>query len=475
MTDANFVYGKIPPQDVKVERAILGVVIMLPSTVDDFLLFCKPEYFYLDAHAKVARAIFSVASKGKQFDLYVLQDELKKTDDLEAIGGSYFLVQLTNEVVSDTRLRDWCKIVEEKWILREAINFGGKIVQDAYDGNADAEKILEYIETGGMKIGNEVSDNEMKPMQSVLMDAFRKISEWQKLDSTVTGVPSGIEKLDFVTRGWQPGDLVVVAARPSVGKTALSLSFALAASKHYQSHKMNKKIAIFSLEMDAVYLVLRMLSSESQTILSRILTGRLDDNQMHMLYQDGVQRLSELGILFDDKPSLTMRSFKAKSRRIAKKQGLGLIILDYLQLAKAPDAKTREQEIAKISSECKSLARELNVPVIALSQLSREIEKRKGKAKAPQLSDLRESGAIEQDADVVLMLWAPEEEDIEKDKELETVRYIRVAKQRNGVVSTIKAEFRTDIQRFSDHKEEKALSGWKPSGNLVDFTEPLKK
>lgn len=464
----NQALSKVPPSAVEVEKAILGVMLLEKDCVDTVLDLLRPDCFYVDAHKIIFQAIQRMAQKSLHIDLISVVQELKTTDELESAGGPYALTILQNGVTSSASVEQWCHIILEKYMAREMIRICGQAVNDAYKEGSDIFSLLDFAEQNLLGIGDRVIRGEMTKIDAVLVDAMNRIEGWRKNDSTITGVPSGIPKLDKITRGWQPGDLIILAARPSVGKTALALHLVDHAADNSTG---NFPVAVWSLEMDAVSLVLRLLAKKSEMLLHRIQTGRMDDDQMTMLYNDGVKKLADLNIFFDDNPGLTLNSLRAKARRLKKKKNIGLILIDYLQLMSiGEDTRNREQEISKISRGLKNLAKELQVPIIALSQLSRDVEKRTGKKRAPQLSDLRESGAIEQDADVVIFLWAPDEEEIEADRNLENVRYVKIAKQRNGVLGSITLEFKNGIQKFKEMDDlpsvspEKAKKIGLPSG-----------
>lgn len=474
---STMIYGKVPPQARDLEEVVLGAIMLDPNGFDIASIILTPESFYLEAHQHIYRAAMELSVANQAIDMLTVVNQLKKGDLLEIVGGPYYVTQLTNKVVSSVHTETHCKIIQQKYIQRELIRISGEIIQEAYEDGADAFELLDYAEEKLLSVGTSSIQGDTVGIDQVVPKAMKQIEDARANDSAITGVPSGFGKLDQATRGWQPG-LIILAARPSVGKSALALALADAATKN--PYKV-VPVAIFSLEMDAVQNVLRMLSSNSDIFLHRIQTGRLEEDQVKRLYDTGAQ-LSKRKIFFDDKPNLTILSLRAKARRLKKKHNVGLIIIDYLQLMSGSGEKgNREQEIARISRGLKLLSKELGIPVIALSQMSREIEKRTGSKRTPQLSDIRESGAIEQDADVVIFLWGPEEEEVKENPELLRRRYARIAKQRDGVLLTVDLEFRTETQKLIELNPDKVdlpSGSWKPV-NLAapaprNFSEPIR-
>lgn len=444
--------AKVAPSAVQVEEAILGLMMLNPDAVDTVLTALTPDCFYMEKNQTIYKSIQHLAQKSAHVDTISVMQELLKTHELDAIGGGHELNRLTDKVSSAVGIEGYCMIVLQKFMAREMIRVCGQILFDAYDPATDVFTLLDTAEQTLLGIAQNNLKGDMIRIDSVLMKTVKNIEERRMNDTTITGIPSGFPKLDEATRGWQAGDLIIIAARPSVGKTALALHLA----DHAADNSIKRfPVAVWSLEMGAESLVERMLSQKSEILLHRIQTGRLDDEQMKQLYQKGIQALHDLNIYFDENTGLTLNNLRAKARRLKKKHNLGLIIVDYMQLMSiGDDSRNREQEIAKISRGLKNLAKELKIPVIALSQLSRDIEKRSGFKKKPQLSDLRESGSIEQDADVVVFLWAPDEEEVAEDRSLSNVRYARIAKQRNGVLANIDLEFNNGIQKFKQREEQ---------------------
>lgn len=440
-------FGKVPPQAVEIEKAVLGAITLEKSAFDTVAEILQPDHFYNEAHQIIFKSMKSLAQKNMPIDIMTVAEELRKSENLEKVGGAYALMKLQDGVFSSANIETHSMIIYQKYHLRELIKISAEINYMAYEGDADNFQLQDYAEKMITEIGANHIHGGMIKMDSVLMEAMKKIEDWRKLDSSITGIPSQFDKLDKATRGWQPGDLIILAARPSVGKTA----FALNLIKNAASNPIRPvTVGVWSLEMKAVYLALRMLAAESETYLHRLQTGRLSDQEMENIYKNAVNHLSRLNIFFEENSGITLQSLSRKARRLKKKEGLGLIVIDYLQLMSGEDGKgNREQEIAKISRGLKNLAQELDIPIIALSQLSREMgSKNVSWEYGPPISAIRESGAIEQDADVVIMLWGPSDEDIAKDSNLLGKRKVRIAKQRNGVLLTEELNFKNEIQLF---------------------------
>lgn len=471
------VFGKVPPQAKDLEECILGAIMIQKDAYDVVAEKLTPEAFYVEAHQRIFKAIKRLAQKSQPIDILTVAEELRSSEELEMVGGAYYVTKLTNSVVSAANIDFHCKIILQKFIQREIIRVSGELINSAYEEGCDSFDLLDYAEEQLSLVGMHLSIGDMVGIDTVLVEAIQKIQEWRHLDSDITGVPTLFRETDKATRGWQDGDLIILAARPSVGKTAFALNIAKNAALYFQSQKQQKSVALWSLEMKSVMLVLRLLAAESKQLLYKIQTGKLTDDDMRNIYKTGVQVLSQLKIFFDDSPGLTLTKLRSKARKLKRKNQLGLIIIDYLQLM-SPDERSgnREQEVSKISRSLKNLAVELSVPIIALSQLSREVEKRVGARAKPQLSDLRESGALEQDADVVMFLYGPTEEEILKDPNLLNRRYLRIAKQRNGVLITEEFSFKDEIQFFEAVEKVMPSLGlgsgsWRPV-ETRDYTEP---
>ncbi|MBA2747084.1 MAG: replicative DNA helicase [Flavisolibacter sp.] len=448
---STMIYGKVPPQARELEEAVLGAVMLEKAAFDLVIEILKPECFYVDAHQRIFRAMQSLAQKSQPIDILTVVEELRLREELEMVGGPYYVTKLTNAVVSSANIEAHARIVLQKFIQRELIRISGEIISDAYEESTDVFDLLDMAESKIYEVTSTHLRNYYESIDSVLVKTIRRIEDLRHKNEDITGVPSGFPSLDRVTYGWQPTDLIILAARPAVGKTAFALNLARNAALHPTKPTA---VALFSLEMAAPQLVQRILSAESEIWLEKISRGKLEEHEMKQLYARGIQRLSQAPIYIDDTPALNIFELRAKCRRLKNSNNIGLIIIDYLQLMSGTGENrnsNREQEISNISRSLKGLAKELQVPIIALSQLSREVEKRKDGNKMPQLSDLRESGAIEQDADMVCFLYRPEYYDLNQDEMGESNKgetHVRIAKHRNGSLETIKLRALLHIQKF---------------------------
>lgn len=453
------VYGKVPPQARELEEAVLGAIMLEKNAFDAVVEILKPECFYVDAHQRIFRAMQSLANKSQPIDILTVVEELKTREELEMIGGPYFVTKLTNTVVSSANIESHARIVLQKFIQRELIRISSEIITDAYEDSTDVFELLDDAEGKLFEVTNQHLRSSIQPIDSVLVTTIQRIEDLRHRNEDVTGVPSTFKNLDRVTYGWQNSDLIILAARPAVGKTAFALNLARNAVMHPSKPT---PVAFFSLEMSASQLVQRILAAESEIMLEKIARGRMEEYEMKQLYTKGIQRLSQAPLFIDDTPALNIFELRAKCRKLKNKHNIGLIIVDYLQLMSGTGDNrnaNREQEISNISRNLKGLAKELNVPIIALSQLSREVEKRGAKegSRIPQLSDLRESGAIEQDADLVMFLYRPEYYDMTTNAEGEDQRgltEVKIAKHRNGSLDTIKLKALLHIQKFISWDED---------------------
>lgn len=467
----NMIYGKIPPQARDFEDAALGTILMENSAFDIAFEIVKPESFYVTANQILFACMCSMNRKGMVMDIRTVAEELKKSEQLEAIGGAHHLVELTNSVTSGTHMTHYCRVIFERFMKREIIRMGGEMVGNAYEDSTDAFELMDQVEKNITELALQRVSKNIPGIDGLMIDRFQRINELRKNESHITGVPSGFNSIDKITHGWQSTDLIILAARPSVGKTAFAVQLARNAA-------MSRKpipVAIFSLEMSAGQLTDRILSAESGIYLDKISNGMMEEGNMKALYEQGLQPLAAAKIFIDDTPALNIYELRSKARRLKRKENIGMVVIDYLQLMSGQtDSRTnREQEISIISRSLKALSKELNVPIIALSQLSREPEKRKGDLKTPQLSDLRESGAIEQDADLVMTMYRPEYYDEASNEMGESTKgetHLSILKHRNGRLAkgkeTIKLRADLSIQKFFEMEEETtAFLGpgkWKP-------------
>ena len=449
---SSMVYGKLPPQAIELEEAVLGACMIEKDT---FALVTEiiqsPDCFYMDAHQKIYSAMRRLFfDKGLPVDLLTITEELRKSGELEIVGGAHYITQLTRSVLTSAHVEAHSRIVMEKFIQRELIRISGEVVNEAYEDSTDVFDLLDKAESGLYEITDKHLRKNFKSLQEVMVRTMKEIEENRNKMDDITGVPSGFKGLDRLTAGWQKTDLIILAARPSVGKTAFVLNLAMNAA--FASPKPFP-VAIFSLEMGAGQIVKRMLSAVTEVSMESITRGKMADHEFIQMTHR-MQKLEQAKIFIDDQAALNIFELRAKSRRLKSKHDIQMILIDYLQLMTANVDKNgnREQEISKISRDLKALAKELEVPIIALSQLNRSVETRK-ESKVPQLSDLRESGAIEQDADMVMFLYRPEYHGLGNDGTGETIEgetQIHIAKHRNGSTGMEKVKFIKEYQKFVD-------------------------
>jgi replicative DNA helicase len=443
-------FGRVPPQSIDMEEAVLGAIMLEKEAVIAILDILKPESFYKDTHQKIYSAIFELSKKEYPVDLYTVTEELRSTGDLDSVGGAVYLTQLTSKVVSAAHVEFHARIVAQKYIQRELIRVSSDIQVRAFDDTNDVNELLDYSENELFQIAEGNIKKEIAPIGLVLKDAIHEIEEASKREDALVGVPSGFTRLDRLTSGWQNSDLIIVAARPSMGKTAFALSMA---RNMAVDHK--KSIAIFSLEMSSVQLVNRLIVAETELPSNRIRNGRLNEQEWKQL-EEKIKTLEKAKIFIDDTPAISVFELRAKCRRLKAQHKLDLAVVDYLQLMTGPAGSgSREQEVSSISRSLKSIAKELAIPIIALSQLNRSVEVRGG-SKRPQLSDLRESGAIEQDADMVIFIHRPEKyglDTFENGAPTKGVAEIILSKNRNGPVDDVMLRFREERAQFADIDE----------------------
>lgn len=457
--------GRLPPQAVDVEQSVLGAMLIEREAIPKAIEVLPDGAFYDPRHARIYEAILSLFEKGHPVDMITLADELKRRGLLDDVGGAYFLSDLTTRVASAANVEYHARIIAEKSLLRRLIETLSAGIARAYDPTVDAFEVLDETESEIFRISETQLRRAAQSMSNVLMDTLERLEAIHGQESGITGVPTGFRTLDNLTGGWQNSDLVIVAARPSMGKTAFALSLARNAALHQASPV---GVVIFSLEMSSQQLAQRLLTSEARVDAQAARTGRLKENDFPKLAR-AASRLSEARIYIDDTPGLSILELRAKCRRLKAEHDIGLVVVDYLQLMHGPTTSrnaNREQEIAQISRSLKALAKELNVPVIALSQLSRAVETRGGDHR-PQLSDLRESGSIEQDADVVAFIYRAERYGINVDENgnsTEGMSEIIVGKQRNGPIGTVHLAFVNQYARFENLTTYFAAPGELPGG-----------
>lgn len=456
---STMIYGKVPPQAKDLEEAILGAVMIEGkgkwndgSAFDRVIEILKPECFYVDSHQRIFYAMMSLANKSQPIDILTVVEELRSREELDLVGGPYYVTKLTNSVVSTANIEAHCEIILKKFYQREMIRICGETISEAYEDCVEVYDMMGEHEKKLTDLSTSRNQNEITSLDTEMVLASKRIVERIKMEDHITGVYSGFPDLDRITHGFQSPDLIILAARPSVGKTAFAGNLARNAAMH-PTKPVN--VAFFSLEMSKGQIVERMLSAESEIHLEKIMTGRMEEWEMAHMYNSGIQKLVGEKIFLDDTPAINIFDLKTKCRKLKRKNNIGLIIIDYLQLMSGDGDErkygNREQEISKISRNLKGLAKELHIPIIALSQLSREVEKRKGEIKMPVLSDLRESGAIEQDADLVMFMYRPEYYDQTSDEMGDSNKgetHIKIAKNRNGKLDVIKLRALLHIQKF---------------------------
>ena len=423
---------RLPPQSLEAEVSVLGGILLENEALNRVLEVIQEGDFYRESHRKIFSAILQLYERNEPADLITLSEVLKKREEFEAVGGIEYLNSLVNSVPTAANITYYAKIVKEKSILRKLINRATEIISQGYGGSGDVDEFLDRAERSIFEISEDRIRPSFYPIKDIIKSSFKTIEKLYEKRQLITGVPTGFAKLDELTSGLQPSELIIVAGRPSMGKTAFALNIAQHAAIEGQV-----PAAIFSLEMAKEQLALRMLCSEAKVDAHRLRGGFLSESDWPKLTR-AAGNLSEAPIFIDDTPGLTALEMRAKSRRLKKEHSLGLVIVDYLQLMRGrPDSDTREQEISDISRSLKSLAKELNVPVIALSQLNRRVEERGDRR--PQLSDLRESGAIEQDADVIIFLYR--DEVYSKSEDNKGKAEIIIGKQRNGPTDKFELAF----------------------------------
>ncbi len=439
--------GKLPPQALDLEEAVLGAMMLEKNAPEKVLDILKSESFYADSNKLIFNAIHDLADNAKPIDILTVTEELRKKGNLELAGGAFYVTQLTNRVASAANIEYHTHILIQKYIQRQMIQIAGEIGKKAFEDTTDAFELLDESEGKLFAIKNDTMKKGHMQLSDIMHKAFKHIESLAGNKGQLSGVPSGLTDLDRLTGGWQKSDLIIIAGRPGMGKTAFVVSIARNAAIDF-----NKPVALFSLEMSSVQLVTRLIASESEIQANKIRTGDLKDFEFEQL-RVKTERLSEAPIFIDDTPSLSIFDFKAKARRLKSQHGIELIIVDYLQLMRGDDKNigNREQEISYISRSLKALAKELDIPVIALAQLSRNAEKREGNR--PQLSDLRESGSIEQDADMVGFIYRAEYYGLAEDLDGQSTQgtgELIIQKHRNGPTDNIKLRYHAEFTRFSN-------------------------
>ena len=478
------VVGTVPPQAVELEEAVLGALMLERDSIIAVQEYVTADTFYTEEHRIIYRAIESLSAELKPIDLYTVTERLKVRKELKKVGGASYLAQLTQKVGSAANVEFHAKIIAQKYVQRELIRSATEIQRRSYDEDQDVTDLIGFAEGEIFKVAEGHVKRSVQNAKDILAKALAQIEEASKNTSAFNGVPSGFMALDRVTMGWQPSDLIIIAARPSMGKTAFVLSMARNMAIDHQA-----PVAFFSLEMSAVQLMMRLIVAETGLYSNDIKSGRLTPEQWRHL-ESATKPLGTAPLYIDDTPALSVFEFRSKARRLKIHNDIKIIVIDYLQLMtgsqETKGSGNREQEVAFISRTLKAIAKELNVPMIALSQLSRATEQRGG-SKRPQLSDLRESGAIEQDADIVAFIHRPEYYGMNTDENgmpTAGMAEIILAKHRNGAVCDVKLRFLKDQARFADMEADEnstaadpmstsgytAVMGGASVGDIVDGT-----
>jgi replicative DNA helicase len=442
--------GKLPPQALDLEEVVLGAMMIDKKGVDEVIDILSVEAFYKDAHKHIFESIFKLFENSEPIDLLTVSSQLKKDAKLDLIGGDFYLISLTQRVSSSAHIEFHARIILQKYIQRSLIKISNEIIEEAYDETKDVFDLLDTAESKLYEVTQGNVKKSTESAQSLVIQAKKKIEEISNKEG-MSGIPTGFTKLDKLTSGWQPSDLIIIAARPGMGKTAFTLTMA-----RNVAVESNIPVAFFSLEMSSVQLITRLISSETNLSSEKLRTGKLEKHEWEQLNVK-VKTLEKAPLFIDDTPSLSIFDLRAKARRLASQYGIKMIMIDYLQLMTAGGSQkggNREQEISTISRNLKALAKELSIPVIALSQLSRAVETRGG-SKRPLLSDLRESGAIEQDADIVSFIYRPEyykidEWDDDERSPTEGQGEFIVAKHRNGGLESIRLKFIGHLGKFDN-------------------------
>tara|TARA_B100000700_G_scaffold232247_1_gene257186 strand:- start:2600 stop:4045 length:1446 start_codon:yes stop_codon:yes gene_type:complete len=448
-TSTQKIDGKLQPQAIELEKAVLGALMIDNESLSDTIDSLREEYFYKSEHQKIFSAIVNLFNKTQPVDILTVSEELKKMGLLDSVGGAHYISLLTNNVASSSNTEYHARIIAEKFIKRSLISISNNIIGDAFNESVDIFDLLNKAEENLFTVTEGTLRKSYDKMSFLIKGALENIEVLREKEDGLSGIPSGFTKLDRITSGWQSSDLIIVAARPGMGKTAFALSMARNIAIDH-----NTAIGLFSLEMSSEQLVNRLIASEAELSASKLRRGDLRDDEMVQLHQK-VRNLSEAQIFIDDTPGLTVFELRAKARRLVKNHNVGIIIIDYLQLMHAGgNAGNREQEISTISRSLKGIAKELKIPVIALSQVNRGVESRSGiGSKRPILSDLRESGAIEQDADIVTFIYRPEYYKIfewDNGDDSRGQAEIIIAKHRNGALENVKLKFIGEYAKFSN-------------------------
>jgi len=439
----------VPPSSLEAERAVLGGVLLENSAMNVLLEILDDEDFYSEANAQIFRSMKELFGRGAPIDSITLRDEVVSRGKLQAVGGDEYLLQLTDVLPTVSNIESHAKIIREKSVVRRLIMAAHEVAARGYSDYGEFEQFLDQSEKAVFEVAKTRVRNPHEHIKQVIIRTFQQIQLASQSGERITGLPSGFERLDNMTAGMHPGDLIIVAGRPGMGKTSFALNIAT-----YAALKNGTSCAVFSLEMARDQLVRRMLASEARVDQGRLRQGVLSSDEMDRLIQ-AAGMLAETPMFVDDTGALPVMELRAKARRLKSEANLGLVIVDYLQLMRGPkNVDNREQEISYISQSLKALAKELDIPVVALSQLNRSVENRPGKDKRPQLSDLRESGAIEQDADIIMFVYRDEVYNRDDDATRGLAEII-IGKQRNGPVGVVPCRFFHEFTRFENLADDR--------------------
>ncbi len=435
---------KLPPQNIDAERSVLGALLIDKNAIHKVADLLNPQDFYTPVHEKIYGAVMELYGKSQPVDVLTLTNRLKESGSLAEVGGSGYLTELTNHVTTSSHVDHFARIVKEKKVLRELIKASGEITEHAFAPNLEFEELMDSVEQKILNISQNSLPQNFVPIQDELKNAFERIEKLHAHKGAIRGVPTGFSGLDNLLSGLQKSDLVILGARPSLGKTTLALDMA-----RHAALKAGVPVGIFSLEMSREQVIDRLISAESNVPLWKLRTGKISDEMEFQMIQNALDKLSKAPIFIDDTPSPNILQMRSMARRLQMEHGLGLLVVDYLQLvAPRRSSDNMVSQVTEISRGLKGLARELNVPLLALSQLSRGVDQRDNKT--PKLHDLRESGSIEQDADVVMFIYRPDRERIDIPPEEQNMAQIIVAKHRNGPLGTVNLKFDAEDVTFRD-------------------------
>ena len=460
-------YGRMMPQAIPLEEAVIGAILVDKYALASVIEILRPESFYKEAHSEIYDMMLTLFEKSQPIDLLTVHESLKKAKKLDKVGGLDYLLELTNKVASAANIEYHARIISQKYIQRELIKVSTSTIKDSYEDAKDVFELLDEAEQNLYDITDKNLNTGYEKLSALAIKARKEIETVSQKDEAITGVPTGFDDLDKITSGWQPSDLIIIAARPGMGKTAFTLSLARNAALQ------NRAVAVFSLEMSSLQLVQRLISMEAEIDSRKLRNGKLTQEEWPRL-NSAVDNMAEMPIYIDDTPAINIFELRAKCRRLKQNHDIELIVIDYLQLMQsAPNQgrSNREQEISAISRSLKGLAKELNVPVIALSQLSRAVETRGGNKK-PVLSDLRESGAIEQDADIVTFIYRPDYYELDEDFETPpNEAEIIISKHRNGSLGSVFLRFIKEFVKFTE--PDRSMNFNDPLARNDEFRDPL--